>query len=221
MFERQPLHVALLTLLLALVAWLRTEAMALGTFWGLGADTWLWLSIGAAIAHQVYVWFVWRVELHHGLVSRLVGRQIGFYLFAVDFSLLLLARALTVLGLAQANAGTLAWGPPLTHAIALAILVPWLYLAYSVLRDFGLLRAMGRDHFEPAFREAPLVREGVFRYLHNPMYTLGLLVLYIPGLLLRSQAALLAAAFQHAYIWVHYYCTELPDMRRIYGEGAG
>jgi protein-S-isoprenylcysteine O-methyltransferase Ste14 len=80
---------------------------------------------------------------------------------------------------------------------------------------------MGLDHFDPALHRAPLVREGIFRYLRNPMYTVGFLILYVPGLLLRSQAALLAAAFQHAYIWVHYYCTELPDMRRIYGDRMG
>jgi len=28
---------------------------------------------------------------------------------------------------------------------------------------------------------------------------------------------LAAALFQHAYIWVHYYCTEEPDMQLIYG----
>ena len=31
-----------------------------------------------------------------------------------------------------------------------------------------------------------------------------------------SLAALAAALFQHAYIWVHYYCTEAPDMDLIY-----
>jgi hypothetical protein len=218
MFERQPLHYLLLALLLVLLLLLRTAAMTPGTFRGLSADTWFWLSIGAAVAHQVYVWFIWRAELHHQFISRLVGRTWGFRLYAVDFSLFLLARGLTILGLARANAGALAWGPPFTHAIALALLIPWLYLAYSVLRYFGLLRAMGRDHFEPAFRNRPLVREGIYRVLRNPMYAVGFLILYLPGLLLRSPAALLAAAFQHAYIWVHYACTELPDMRRIYGE---
>ena len=29
--------------------------------------------------------------------------------------------------------------------------------------------------------------------------------------------ALVVAAFQHAYIWVHMLCTEGPDMRRMYG----
>jgi len=31
-----------------------------------------------------------------------------------------------------------------------------------------------------------------------------------------SQAALWLALFNHIYIWVHYYATELPDMQRIY-----
>jgi hypothetical protein len=49
------------------------------------------------------------------------------------------------------------------------------------------------------------------------MYTYGLLALWLPGLLEASAAALVAAALSHVYIWVHYTCTELPDMRRIYG----
>jgi hypothetical protein len=28
---------------------------------------------------------------------------------------------------------------------------------------------------------------------------------------------MVAAVFGHLYIWVHYFTTELPDMRRIYG----
>ena len=31
-----------------------------------------------------------------------------------------------------------------------------------------------------------------------------------------SWAALVVAFFSHAYIWVHYLCTERPDMRLIY-----
>jgi len=33
----------------------------------------------------------------------------------------------------------------------------------------------------------------------------------------RRGAALAVALFNHLYIWVHYYATELPDMARIYG----
>ena len=31
-------------------------------------------------------------------------------------------------------------------------------------------------------------------------------------------AALVVAMFSHLYIWVHYICTERPDMRLIYGH---
>jgi len=45
----------------------------------------------------------------------------------------------------------------------------------------------------------------------------GLLILWIPGLVFASRAALLAALFHHLYIWVHYFTTEKPDLKRIYG----
>jgi hypothetical protein len=44
-----------------------------------------------------------------------------------------------------------------------------------------------------------------------------LLILWVPGLWWASPAALVVALFNHLYIWVHYYATERPDMRRIYG----
>ena len=50
------------------------------------------------------------------------------------------------------------------------------------------------------------------------MYTFGFLILWILGLVCLSQAALMAALFNHLYIWVHYYCTELPDIYAIYGK---
>ena len=36
------------------------------------------------------------------------------------------------------------------------------------------------------------------------------------GLLLGSWNAIVLALFYHAYIWVHMYCTEDPDMRILY-----
>jgi hypothetical protein len=44
------------------------------------------------------------------------------------------------------------------------------------------------------------------------------MVLYLPGLIWGSSAALLLAAFNHAYVWVHYFTTEKPDMGVIYGS---
>jgi protein-S-isoprenylcysteine O-methyltransferase Ste14 len=65
----------------------------------------------------------------------------------------------------------------------------------------------------------PLVREGAFKYSSNAMYTYVFLVFWAIAFFTGSTAALATALFQHAYIWVHYYCTEEPDMRVIYGQG--
>jgi protein-S-isoprenylcysteine O-methyltransferase Ste14 len=85
-------------------------------------------------------------------------------------------------------------------------------------RYFSYRRALGIDHFDASYRTKPFVREGIFRFTRNGMYTFGLMIVWLPGLIWASKAALLSAAFSHLYIWVHYFCTELPDMRRIYGE---
>jgi hypothetical protein len=50
------------------------------------------------------------------------------------------------------------------------------------------------------------------------MYTIGFLGLWAAALAFASWTALLLAAFNHAYIWVHYFATEKPDMARIYGN---
>jgi hypothetical protein len=62
----------------------------------------------------------------------------------------------------------------------------------------------------------PFVKKGIFRFTGNGMYTFGFLLLWVPGLWFGSFAALFAALFNHLYIWVHYFSTELPDIRRIY-----
>jgi protein-S-isoprenylcysteine O-methyltransferase Ste14 len=87
---------------------------------------------------------------------------------------------------------------------------------YSIARYFGFERAFGIDHFDTSYRGKPLVKKGIFRYTSNGMYVFGLLILWIPGVLFSSLTALAAALFSHIYIWVHYFCTEKPDMNFIY-----
>ncbi len=62
-----------------------------------------------------------------------------------------------------------------------------------------------------------MVQGGIFRFSSNAMYLFGFMGLWIPGFLFQSLAALILAVFSHAYIWIHYYATEKPDMDRIYG----
>lgn len=215
--EGQPTHWMLLVLLLAL-AW------GFGHPWtndtrllGIGAGGWFALSLAIPAVHQIYIWAVWRIELLYKGVSQPLGRY-AFPVYAADFLILLSARPITLFCLAWTDRGSLSLPPSIGVSLALPMLPLLIYTLYSVFRYFGVSRAMGKDHFDPEIRRLGKVRRGVFRYVPNAMYTFAFLFLWIIAIALDSRSALIVAAFQHCYIWVHYFCTERPDMRRIYGE---
>jgi protein-S-isoprenylcysteine O-methyltransferase Ste14 len=158
----------------------------------------------------------WRAELYYNFLSKTFGER-AFSIWSVGFMILFIARPVTILGLAAANRGTLSVPLWLTGIFSLLIFALGVYLFYSVIKYFGMERALGIDHFEPeVYRNKPFVKQGIFKWSSNSMYLFGLMLLWIPGLLFLSKAALLAALFNHLYIWVHYYFTEEPDMRFIY-----
>ncbi len=217
-FERQWIHALGLAIALP-VLWLMSSSCPCfhrGELWGVGTWRWFWISIEIPIAHQLFVWFCWRTELHRGVVSHVFG-SLGFGLYSLIFTLFLVARLVTITALAFTSRDTLPIDAVILRSLTAVVTVPVAYLAYSVVRYFGVLRAYGADHFDASYRSRPLVREGIFRFTSNGMYTFGLMVLYIPALWYASRPALVAAVFGHLYIWVHYFTTELPDMRRIYG----
>ncbi len=217
-FERQWIHVGLLGALVGGLAAIRhTEGLLAGEFWGLDTKAWFLLAVGVAVAHQVFVWFCWRTQLHASLLTRTLGSA-AFTVYAVVFSVLGIARIVSVFLLAIANHGTAPGNPIVLKLLALTLLIPAFYLVYSVRRYFGFKRAFGIDHFDESYRSLPPVRDGIFRYTSNGMYAFGFLLIWFPGLWYASLAALAAALFSHLYIWVHYYCTERPDMQRIYGD---
>ncbi len=220
-FERQWLHALALAVGLSVV-WLisvNCGCFHRGELWGISTWNWFWISVGIPIAHQLFVWFCWRTELHRNTISRILGRH-GFPVYAAIFTGLLGARLLTITALSVASRGTL----PINHLalkwIAVVIAIPVTYLMYSVVRYFTITRAYGADHFDESYRSKPIVREGIFRFNANGMYTFGMMVLYVPAFWYASCPALVAAVFGHLYIWVHYFTTERPDMRRIYGTEA-
>lgn len=217
-FEKQGWHVAALLLLGLIVFFIaRLPPMQQGQFWGLSTPIWLALAVAEAVLHQVWVWLCWRLELHYGSLSTAFGSA-GFPLYGIGFGILFLSRPVLLVILAYSNRNTLAISSTLGQSLALLFTLPALYVLYSIARYFSFRRALGADHFEPEYRNRGLETRGSFGLIRNSMYLVGLLILWVPALLWRSSAALLAAAFQHSYIWVHYYTVELPDMQHIYGD---
>jgi hypothetical protein len=216
MFEKQIQHYLLLIVLLLGVYVLATGEVLAGQLWGISTRTWLWMAIAVPVLHQIVVALLWRAELYHHKMTDWFGDK-AFSVFKVIFTILFLGRPITLILLGISNAGTLVLNPLLAYALAIVLLLPFAYTMYSVFHYFGIDRAFGIDHFDPSYRNQPFVREGMFRYTDNAMYKFGFLILWAIALVFLSKAALIVAAFSHLYIWVHFYFTELPDIRHIYG----
>jgi len=218
-FKHQIWHLLLLlVLILTINLYISGNPGSLrGALWHASTEFWLWLAIAVPVIHQVYVLLIWRLELYGRVFTRRLGLKRAFALYAAGFSVLFAGRLIVIIFLAVSNRDTLHVDRSLAYAVAALMTPVVVYLFYSVRTYFTFERALGIDHFDPDYRK-PFVKRGIFRYTDNGMYVFGLMVLYLPGLLLLSEAALLAALFNHIYIWVHYYCTERPDMIEIYGR---
>jgi len=76
-----------------------------------------------------------------------------------------------------------------------------------------------RDFFEREIRPGPTIA-GPYRWLRNPMYTVGYLQTYGVALLVASAPGLAAAAFSQAAIIAFYRLVERPHYQRLYGGAA-
>ena len=201
----QLLHFVSLASLLALtwVAWTYLMKPFPFTFWS---------AIAFPVVHQLFVWLAWRFELQSSAISN----TIGFRCYVVSFFLLFGGRFISLLALAWMDQGSLQLQilPQAFITIILALL--GIYAMYSVNRYFGMIRASGADHFDTRYRNMPLVREGIFRFTGNGMYIFAFMLFWAIAVGFNSTAALTVAAFSHAYIWVHFYATEKPDMEFLY-----
>ncbi len=219
LFDKQIYHFLALVLLLLIVYALLDDVARSGQVLGIPTRVWFWLSLAIPILHQIYVWFFWRTQLKYGLITKTFGSH-GFRVYAVGFSALIVSRPLLITMLSLSNCNSIALRAAFACALSLIFILLSGYVLYSVRTYFGFKRAFGIDHFDESYRHRPFVREGIFRFTSNAMYTYGFLILWVPGLIFSSKAALIAAGFNHLYIWVHYYTTELPDIRFIY-KGSG
>lgn len=218
MFEKQGWHFFFLVLLLVGVALLAGGDVLTGQLWGISTQAWLWIAIAVPVAHQIVVAVLWRGQLYHNWMTDTFGEN-GFPVYKIIFTILFVARPVSIILLGISNYNSLPLNPILAYVLAGILFIPAAYGMYSVVRYFGIDRAYGIDHFEPEiYRNKPFVKQGLFKYTDNAMYKFVFLILWAIGLVLLSQAALLAAAFNHLYIWVHLYFTELPDIRQIYGR---
>lgn len=210
---------ALGVLLAAAFALVDLNRLAERELLGLSGRGWYIVTIAIPVIHQIYVWLTWRSQLCYRTLSNRFG-DCAFLIYQVIFMALLLARPISLSMLATVDHDSMAIPLPIRIVICLVLGAPAIYAMYSVVRYFGLARAAGKDHFDASYRGGELVTGGIYRYTDNAMYLVVFLGVWVIAIAGASWAALVAAGFSHAAIWVHYYCTEQPDMRVIYGAEA-
>ena len=117
------------------------------------------------IIHQFYVLVCWRSELYYKSISKLFGEN-GFKLYKIGFAILILSRLITILLLAMSNAKTMEVNNTFSYVLSGVLIIPAIYLFYSLKKYFGMDKAFGIDHFYPEkFKDAPLVNQGILNTL--------------------------------------------------------
>lgn len=216
-FVGQFQHLLLLACLLPGVLFLASASLEHTLWMGVSGKTWLYSLLIVIVLQQVIGWLVLRSQLCFSFLSRTFGKY-DMLIWSLIFIPLLLLRFLLTLAVGFADAGSLTQYRSLQITLGILLLIPTFYTFWSISKYFGWARALGGDHFRQKYREMPIVNQGAFRYSSNAMYTYAFFAFWAVALLTGSAAALAVALFQHAYIWVHWYCTEEPDMRIIYGS---
>jgi hypothetical protein len=218
-FEKQLWHFIILIILLFGLKYLVSvfPDFLYGSSLNISTKYWFYLSILIPIFHQIYVLFCWRLELHYKYLSRLFGSN-AFTYYKIGFFILFISRIIPLVFLAISNKDTIEKGLSIKYTTIIFVSLTVFYAFYSVKKYFGFDRAAGLDHFDESIANLPFVKRGIFKYTDNGMYLYAFLVVYLPGIIFQSKSALLAALFSHIYIWVHYYFTELPDMKLIYDK---
>jgi len=171
-----------------------------------------WIAIAFPIMHQIFVWITWRLKLQ----PLSAPAALTFPVYLAIFFVLFAGRFVSLLTLAWVDRGSLQLPIILRVILTAFFTVPGVYAMYSVWRYFGFGRAAGADHFDPRNRDMPLVRQGIFRFTCNGMYLYAFLLFWAVAFAFNSFAATIVAVYSHAYIWVHYYATEKPDMEYLY-----
>jgi len=215
LFEGQLQHLGFAILMVAAVNALLIPAPGNPHLLGLSAVGWAKLSMWLAIAHQVIVAAVFRLQLHKNLMTRLFGTR-DMKIWAALFMPLLIARPITVILTGWADTVPISPYRSAEIILGLALLAPAIWAMHSTLVHFTLPRALGGDHFRDDYLSMPMVSKGVFKYTNNGMYGVAFLGLWGIAFLFGSRNALVLALFQQSYIWVHFYCTEQPDLKRMF-----
>jgi protein-S-isoprenylcysteine O-methyltransferase Ste14 len=183
------------------------------TFWGWTAIAYFLVSrltyvVGAGVALSR--------QHHHKYFSRRYGAELAFLRFRRIVSLIMYNDAVAFIAACLTTAGTLhlALSAPTRVGLGAVLVLVGVGTKLWAVRTLGRRSYYWYDFFVPT-PIVPLNPPGPYRYLKNPMYTVGYLQAYGLALAVASLPGLLAAVFAQTSILVLHYLVERPHFELL------
>lgn len=176
-----------------------------------------WLA--SRLAYVLVVGIALRQQERHEILTRRHGVEGGFRRFRRVASILMLNDGAAFILLCVVTRDTLALDVSRAAVIALGAALVLLGVAVKLwaAATLGGKAYYWYNFFEPASARGPVLA-GPYRFLANPMYTVGYLQTYGLALITGSLPGLAAAAFGQAAILVFYRAVERPHFQRLHGS---
>lgn len=191
--------------------------MTLSRLGAAGAALFVYAAL-SRLAYVLWVGYALRREDRTGFYSRRLGVEAGFQRFRRFASIVMNHDALAFGLLCVGTRGTLV----LPVSRALTITAGFLLATLGFGAKLWAARTLGSrayywyNFFSPDESRGP-ARAGPYRFVSNPMYTLGYLQTYGIALILGSWPGLIASAFAQVSILLFYRIVEKPHFERLHG----
>ncbi|HEU5217247.1 MAG TPA: methyltransferase [Gemmatimonadales bacterium] len=175
-------------------------------------------QIASRLAYVIWVGVALTRQRHDQRFTRRDGVEAGFRRFRRTAALLMNNDGVAFVALCLVTRGSLLLSPPLWVTVvegSLLVLVGVSIKVWAAVR-LGAGAYYWRNFFapdEPVLLDPP----GPYRFLKNPMYTLGYLQTYGLALVFRSWPGLIAAAIAQAAILAFHALVEKPHFDRLTG----
>ncbi len=177
--------------------------------------------IASRLAYVLFAGIALRRQERNEAYTRAWGVEGGFQRFRRIVSALMVNDVFAFGLLCLVTRDTIAVDVPRVALIAVGVALVAVGISVKVwaANTLGGEAYYWYNFFAPPKGSAPrIVLAGPYRFLSNPMYTVGYLQAYGFALITGSMAGLWAAAFLHLAILAFYFAVEKPHFQRLNGS---
>ena len=173
-------------------------------------------QVASRLAYVLGVGIALTRQHRHQVFTRKDGVEAGFRRFRRIAALLMNNDVVSLIVLCVVTRDTIAAGPSpaLLRVTGVVFVIVGLWVKFAAARQLGAPSYYWHNFFAPDQARPPLFT-GPYRYLKNPMYTVGYLPAYGVALLCGSWFGLWGAAFDQIAILTFYYLVEKPHFELL------